>query len=98
MERRDPKPVRRQALVQRAQLDESEHSALAGRSSAIPGSVHRPLNGAKSSVFTKRLEYHVVMQPIGVNTFFLIPRPQALQTDVRDFSVDGAGTIGLNDP
>jgi transglutaminase-like putative cysteine protease len=71
---------------------------LGGRLLFVPGPFTKPLNGAKSSVFTKRLEYHVVMQPIGLNAFFLIPRPQALQTDVRDFSVDGAGTIGLNDP
>ncbi len=44
------------------------------------------------------LTYHVVMQPIGTNAFFLIPRPLSLATDARDFTIDGAGTVGLNDP
>ena len=65
--------------------------AIGGFSRFIYGST-------KPQIYHGQLNYHVVMQPIGTNAFFLAPRPVYLQTDARDFTIDGAGTVGLNDP
>src|SRR5205085_973176 len=65
------------------------------------GETSRRINGVAPvppQSYRAPLIYHVVMQQIGVNAFFLIPRPMSVETDARDFTIDGAGTVGLNDP
>jgi len=44
------------------------------------------------------IQYHVLMEPVGTNVFFLAAMPQTLQGDYRAVSVDGGGAVFDLDP
>ena len=79
-----------------------EHVSLGSKFFLAGGEISRRISGTERvnprQNYQPFLVYHVIMQPIGTNAFFLIPRPISLGSDARDFTIDGAGTIGLNDP
>lgn len=44
------------------------------------------------------ISYRVVMEPIGTNIFFLLPRPVAVRSNMRAYAVDSLGTVYSIDP
>lgn len=68
-----------QAEVPRA-LDGSYHLAPAAGNAPV-----------KSAI--RKIHYHVLMEPIGTNVFFLAERPQSLQGDFRRVAADSGGAV-----
>ncbi len=40
-----------------------------------------------------QIHYHVLMEPVGINIFFLAPQPQALQGKYREIATDRGGAV-----
>ncbi len=46
-----------------------------------------------STAISSQIHYHVLMEPVGINIFFLAPQPQALQGKYRVIAVDRGGAV-----
>lgn len=55
-------------------------------------------DGFEISPLQKRIDYRVLLEPIGTNVIFLLPTPTALEAETRSYMVDSAGGIGYWDP
>jgi protein-glutamine gamma-glutamyltransferase len=54
----------------------------------------KPRDSAAAAVVTKRtIHYRVLMEPVGTNVFFLADRPQRLQGNFRQVSMDSGGAV-----
>ena len=42
---------------------------------------------------TAQIHYHILMEPVGINVFFLAPQPQALQGRYRVIAIDRGGAV-----
>jgi protein-glutamine gamma-glutamyltransferase len=62
----------------------------------------RPRNERQRTALTvfdsPHLHYHVLMEPVGVNVFFLAPKSQALQGGYRTIGSDAGGAVYNLDP
>jgi len=47
---------------------------------------------------SSQMHYHILMEPVGINTFFLAPQPQALQGKYRVIAIDRGGAVFDLDP
>ena len=81
--------------VERSSIDGSLHLNMNGVSEEISGARENRLDESNQDPW---VEYQVSLQPIGTNQFFLVPVPISLTSGYRDYIVDGAATVGLNDP
>jgi len=43
--------------------------------------------------FSSQIHYHILMEPVGINVFFLAPQPQALQGRYRVIATDRGGAV-----
>ncbi|HSS96747.1 MAG TPA: DUF3488 and transglutaminase-like domain-containing protein [Terriglobales bacterium] len=47
---------------------------------------------------SSQIHYHILMEPVGINIFFLAPQPQALQGKYRVIAMDRGGAVFDLDP
>jgi len=52
-----------------------------------------PGNGAAASAARRKLHYHVLMEPVGTNVFFLAEKPAALMGNFGHISTDAGGAV-----